>query len=989
MSAAPKRLRRTRKSPGVLGDAWSVPALPSEEAAQEWLCREGLCVNDVTPGVHHIMQKTFARSQFPITTIALMDEASSAKVSEGEEKRSESVETRAWVSKLRAWMVGPTRSTPLVPHRITILNTMLFLWNEHRCGILVSVRAGRVVLFTPFANPRFRNAWTRFPLPPTDKDPSLERRKRSYQDMKTATTGKPDPWNVHPASWWLNGHMVCNATSEQIWGDAYLPQLKHMFSAAARQFGGNADFMINKRDAPIFRRNSHHRPHAIVDGVARIDPLLRFPEHLPVFSFFAHATESADILMPTVDDWEVATGAVFPAIKPSSSRQHISTRAPRPWKERAQTAIFRGSSTGPGVTVNTNQRLRLAALDAYWRRPEHGGRFKARGGEWLLDAGITRHNRRDRIVSPGEAMTFIRPGECPPLKPFLPMQDQMQAYKFVLYVEGHSAAARFGTLMWSGAVVLKVTSTVFARDLWFFPKLRLLDMGDPATWEAAHVIPVSSKLRNLEETLRWAEDHDAVCERVARNARAFAETHLTQAAITQYLASALRAVEITQPHHCMRRVTVGDGVAGEAPASSEGVSKGYDALNAVDKGRQRDTHVNARARKANNWVKSLVIRLATTLARVAQQVRVKTACDVIELLDQWRAGRLLEFAKKKAPAGTPAADLSVLDLASGKSGDILKWRSEGAVHYVGVDFSSESLKAAYARINGMRAPSKKASVVLVQHDLTSVFDPLAGQHGGLALHPWTPFHCVSMQFALHYMFRDAACCARLVALMARHTVPGGTACATVLDGAVVAHRILSSPAHVTSFGNRLFRVEWDAETRARLVRGEPFGCGIRFSLVDAVCGLTEYLVSADVLNAQMRHAFVPVLNKPFGELLRSRPGEEMGRDEWELVCLYRAYTWMRQPAVGPDTFRSREPGFLYAPPASLLQRRTHWVGPPGTGKAPACVRFMGESSVPEEYVTRVEIENLPDTRDPWDVGSPTFVEAVSGYVETARFPPGT
>jgi hypothetical protein len=62
-------------------------------------------------------------------------------------------------------------------------------------------------------------------------------------------------------------------------------------------------------------------------------------------------------------------------------------------------AFFRGSATGGGTTVETNQRLMLAYLCNKWESDENK--------KDLLDAQLTAWNARDKKIA-SSPMTFIR-----------------------------------------------------------------------------------------------------------------------------------------------------------------------------------------------------------------------------------------------------------------------------------------------------------------------------------------------------------------------------------------------------------------------------------------------------------------------------------------------------------------------------------------------------------------------------------------------------
>lgn len=140
----------------------------------------------------------------------------------------------------------------------------------------------------------------------------------------------------------------------------------------------------------------------------------------------------------------------------------------RPWSEKRETAFFRGSATGGGTTIDSNQRLHLALLGYNWEKEARGGSGKLSDGYVPhLDAKITRWNYRDKKVA-GKDMTFIRTNEFPfsgGPENFTPIYEQ-SAFKYLIYAEGHCAACRYGFMMRLGSVILKVDSLCVADQMW-------------------------------------------------------------------------------------------------------------------------------------------------------------------------------------------------------------------------------------------------------------------------------------------------------------------------------------------------------------------------------------------------------------------------------------------------------------------------------------------------------------------------------------------
>lgn len=77
-----------------------------------------------------------------------------------------------------------------------------------------------------------------------------------------------------------------------------------------------------------------------------------------------------------------------------------------PWAEKRATAVFRGNSTGGGVSPETNQRLHLAKLSQDWATDERYNDSNPIDGQRFLDAGVVAWNIRDKKLQ-GEPMKFL------------------------------------------------------------------------------------------------------------------------------------------------------------------------------------------------------------------------------------------------------------------------------------------------------------------------------------------------------------------------------------------------------------------------------------------------------------------------------------------------------------------------------------------------------------------------------------------------------
>ena len=103
----------------------------------------------------------------------------------------------------------------------------------------------------------------------------------------------------------------------------------------------------------------------------------------------------------------------------------------------------------------------VAHLSHIWKDdPEKGGE------EPFVDAAIVGWNMRDKKTANGP-MTFLRPtnfGFDAGKHHFTPIYEQSK-YKYLIYVDGHCAACRYGFMMRLGSVILKVGVAVMSTSV--------------------------------------------------------------------------------------------------------------------------------------------------------------------------------------------------------------------------------------------------------------------------------------------------------------------------------------------------------------------------------------------------------------------------------------------------------------------------------------------------------------------------------------------
>ena len=186
-----------------------------------------------------------------------------------------------------------------------------------------------------------------------------------------------------------------------------------------------------------------------------------------------------------------------------------------------RTAFFRGTATGGGTTIDNNQRLKVAYYSDEWKDdPEKGGE------EPFLDAAIVGWNLRDKKIAE-RPMTFLRQANfkfTAGKHHFTPIYEQSK-YKYLVYVDGHCAACRYGFMMRLGSVILKVAPRQVAETMWYFPLLE----------PYVDHVPVKADLSDLEEKIRWCRQNDDKCREIGINAQKFYDKYVAREPCLDYV----------------------------------------------------------------------------------------------------------------------------------------------------------------------------------------------------------------------------------------------------------------------------------------------------------------------------------------------------------------------------------------------------------------------------------------------------------------------
>lgn len=389
----------------------------------------------------------------------------------------------------------------------TIPNTFRYIFHKFKKGIFVKIKDNQLRVFLPFSKANYTNEWSG--QINCEKKTFLEFAKNVHE-AEGRRFFNASKINTNVDEWYGNNCLVRYEAPlcEQ---DTNVDNVKNMLEelCAARSVP-DIEFFINKRDFPLLTKDGTEPYNNIWDTTEKELVSHSYDKYVPILSMSTSA-RYADIAIPNHNDW----GRVQSREKKWFSRSctEYTDDFSTPWKNKKPTAVFRGATTGCGVTIQTNQRLKAANIS--FKTPPDAN------GIPYLDAGVTKWNLRPRKIQGSRVLKTIDVESMPfGLSSFLSSSEQSK-YKYVIHIEGHVAAFRLSLEMAMRSVILKVDSQ---WDVWYSHMLV----------PNVHYIPVKSDLSDLIDKIKWCRQHDDECKQIALNSREFYEKYLQKDGLLDY-----------------------------------------------------------------------------------------------------------------------------------------------------------------------------------------------------------------------------------------------------------------------------------------------------------------------------------------------------------------------------------------------------------------------------------------------------------------------
>lgn len=387
-----------------------------------------------------------------------------------------------------------------------VANTFRYIFYKFKKGIFIRIADNKLQTFLPFDNAHYKNEFGHI----LKVDPKYGSVQDFLNHISKLLGYRSNRQNIKPFDEWVANNSLVRYEVEDTTtvvaasGNNKVALYDMFKTLCEKRDVPDIEFFINRRDYPQMKRDATE-PYNHIWG-SKHYPLVshKYDKYTPILS--ASSTNMhADIPFPTYEDWARATYQETQLVFPNSCRKypHIALTQ---WKQKIEKAVFRGASTGSGLTPATNQRLKALEMGHQHRN--------------MLDVGITKWNLRPRKLEDAEYLQTIERDNYPKATK-LSLQDQSR-YKYILTLEGHVAAYRLSYELSSGSVVLLAGSQ---WQMWYYPFLKMYE----------HYVPVKEDLSDLLSKIEWCKANDDKCAHIAKNALDFYNKYLGIEGILDFL----------------------------------------------------------------------------------------------------------------------------------------------------------------------------------------------------------------------------------------------------------------------------------------------------------------------------------------------------------------------------------------------------------------------------------------------------------------------
>ncbi len=373
-------------------------------------------------------------------------------------------------------------------------NTMKYMFDIMKKGVLVGIKSNKLAIFLPFSKFNYENDfYDELYFDDEDHKLLIEYKKTGNKNLLKKLTNNVyqflnkyhlDKNIMYDRQKWVAND--CFFRNEAYEGDKLEALYEDMFyKLCENREIPDCIFFLNLRDHPMLKKDLTNAYPSITDKP--IDVKYKFDNYSTIFSVCG-SKHYQDVPMLTPDDWYRARKKYYPD---DCKNIYIETNndIELNWDNKKPIAIFRGSATGCGVNENDNMRIKATILSKKYPQ--------------LLDAGLTSFNRKPKKML-NKPLRIIDNHKLGINKANFINTSEKSRYKYILTIDGHVSAFRLSYEFSFKSLILLQESEFY---MWFSDKIKPYE----------HFIPIKKDLSNLIEQIEWCKTHDDECKKIVQN----------------------------------------------------------------------------------------------------------------------------------------------------------------------------------------------------------------------------------------------------------------------------------------------------------------------------------------------------------------------------------------------------------------------------------------------------------------------------------------
>jgi hypothetical protein len=403
----------------------------------------------------------------------------------------------------------------------TVINTFNYLFQKFSTGIYVQIKDGKINSFHPFINTNLVNDWSSLINLP-EKYKSLE----EYFLDKQKVLGGKIKFVKNKDLWGVSNCLLQTEKMTSI-NDSHWSEIYNMLEMTCMNHTiDDVDFFINIKAFPVLK-NNFTEPFNYIHGIDKLLTNQYYSSYHPILSTCTNDT-FGDLPYPSAEDWRLITQQYFrnscenKYLYPTcnghdESNSNSCDKDNMDWDEKKTKAYFLGDSSGCGVDIKDNIRLKLINIASKNRD--------------LIHADLTRFSKRDKVVldEMGKPMMGFHHPDDFKFSPIGQVKGLHRQYKYLISAPSYGIDPEFPYYLSLGGLVLKVESEY---NTWYDHLLKPFQ----------HYLPIKNDLSNLLSTIRWANTHQDVCMKIAKNGNLAFKKFFNHKTVTEYMNYLLNSI---------------------------------------------------------------------------------------------------------------------------------------------------------------------------------------------------------------------------------------------------------------------------------------------------------------------------------------------------------------------------------------------------------------------------------------------------------------